>query len=227
MLPSAAAFVDPLFSTGIPLNLLGIERLGRALESAWGTPGLDARVAEGTALSAREVEAAARLVGASYPCFREFPRFAALSMFYFAAASHSEMARRLGDVGVQVFRCSGVQDRQSQRQARRVDPEHLNTRTPEHLNTSLFLRVDHPTFGPAFERLAESLLSGCAGAPDAFSAAVRNAVEPLNVAGLCDPGKRNWYPVDLRDLIENAAKLGMSASAMQQWIEAAGWAALF
>ena len=27
MLPSAAAFIDPLFSTGIPLTLLGIERL--------------------------------------------------------------------------------------------------------------------------------------------------------------------------------------------------------
>ena len=32
LLPSAAAFVDPLFSTGIPLTLLGIERIGRALE---------------------------------------------------------------------------------------------------------------------------------------------------------------------------------------------------
>src|SRR5688572_8830961 len=33
MLPSAAAFIDPLFSTGIPLTLLGIERLARLLES--------------------------------------------------------------------------------------------------------------------------------------------------------------------------------------------------
>ena len=32
MLPSAAAFIDPLFSTGIPLTLLGIERIGRILE---------------------------------------------------------------------------------------------------------------------------------------------------------------------------------------------------
>ncbi len=29
LLPSAAAFVDPLFSTGIPLTLLGVERLAR------------------------------------------------------------------------------------------------------------------------------------------------------------------------------------------------------
>ena len=35
MLPSAAAFIDPLFSTGIPLTLLGIERLAGVLEAAW------------------------------------------------------------------------------------------------------------------------------------------------------------------------------------------------
>ncbi len=37
LLPSAMAFVDPLFSTGMPLTLLGIERLGRMFEEAWGT----------------------------------------------------------------------------------------------------------------------------------------------------------------------------------------------
>ena len=31
MLPSAAAFIDPLFSTGIPLTLLGVERLARSI----------------------------------------------------------------------------------------------------------------------------------------------------------------------------------------------------
>jgi tetracycline 7-halogenase / FADH2 O2-dependent halogenase len=35
MLPSAAAFIDPLFSTGIPMTLLGIERLARCLESGY------------------------------------------------------------------------------------------------------------------------------------------------------------------------------------------------
>jgi hypothetical protein len=147
-------------------------------------------------------------------------------MFYFAAASHSEMARRLGEVGVQVFRYSGIQDCGKVPAAPDVaGPEYLNTRTPEHPNSPLFLRVDHPSFGPAFERLSERLLTGCAGAPDAFTAAVCEAVDPLNVAGLCDPRKRNWYPVDLADLIENAAKLDMSADAMKRRIEVAGWAA--
>jgi tetracycline 7-halogenase / FADH2 O2-dependent halogenase len=101
----------------------------------------------------------------------------------------------------------------------------LNTRIPEYLNTPLFLRVDHPAFGPAFERLAESLHTRDGESPHSFAAAVGDAIKPLNVAGLCDPGKRNWYPVKMRDLIENAAKLGMSAEAMARWIEAAGWTA--
>ncbi len=212
LLPSAAAFVDPLFSTGIPLTLLGIERFGRALEAAWGMPAFDARVAEGAAASAREVQAAARLVGASYAGFRQFSGFAALSMFYFASASHSEMARRLGETDGEA--------RLSPRTAFDVRDE------PDCPTSSRFLRVDHPSFGPAFERLAGELLAGggqARGDDSRFAAEVRAAIEPLNVAGLADPKKRNWYPVELRDLIENAAKLGMTGPEMARWIEAAGW----
>ncbi len=96
MLPSAAAFVDPLLSTGFPLTLLGIERLGRALEEDWGTPYLAARLARDADTSLRETDAAALLVGALYANFDDFPLFAALSKLYFAAASFSEAARRLG-----------------------------------------------------------------------------------------------------------------------------------
>jgi FADH2 O2-dependent halogenase len=221
LLPSAAAFVDPLFSTGIPLTLLGIERFGRALGEAWGTSGFDARVAEGAACSAREAVATARLVGASYAGFSRFPWFAALSMFYFAAASHSEMARRLQETGI---RCSVFGVRKDRTEDRRPNTEH---RIP------LFLRVDHLTFGPAFERLAGWLLAAADGASgdvsgaDAFAAAAREAIEPLNIAGLADAGKRNWYPIDLADLVEGAAKLGMSREAMERWIEDAGWKKLF
>ena len=42
MLPSAAAFIDPLFSTGIPLTLLGIERIAEAIATR-GTAGLKTR----------------------------------------------------------------------------------------------------------------------------------------------------------------------------------------
>jgi tetracycline 7-halogenase / FADH2 O2-dependent halogenase len=217
LLPSAGAFVDPLFSTGIPLTLLGIKRFGQALETAWGTAALDARVAEGAALSVREAEASALLVGASYAGFRQFPLFAAFSMFYFAAASHSEMARRL-ESGVQVLGCPGVQEGEA---------AYLNARAPEHPNPRLFLRVDHAEFGAAFERLSRRLWEGRRGEGlpnlELFAAAAQAGVEPLNVAGLSDPGKRNWYPVDLHDLVLNAEKLGLSAAAMEAWIKTQGW----
>lgn len=227
LLPSAGAFVDPLFSTGIPLTLLGIERLGQAMEHAWGRPELDAAVAAGMRLSAREAEAAARLVGASYAGFRHFPLFAAFSMFYFAAASFSEMARRLGSDALEPR--PGAARAPGETRARiPAEDSDGGDLFPNGLRTPpLFLRVDHPTFGPDFARLAGRLSAASVqtadSAPTSFARAVCAAVEPLNIAGLCDPQKRNWYPVNLRDLLENAMKLGMSAPAMEQWIAAVGW----
>jgi tetracycline 7-halogenase / FADH2 O2-dependent halogenase len=95
MLPSAAGFVDPLFSTGIPMTLLGIERLaamlgpGPALRpEAWALgPYSDVTLAE--------ADHTARFIAGSYAAFSRFDVFTAYSMFYFAAASFSEMARRL------------------------------------------------------------------------------------------------------------------------------------
>ena len=94
MLPSAAAFIDPLFSTGIPLTLLGIERLARAFAEAGVKPGQDTLEGYGAATLA-DADCTADFVAGSYAGFQLFPRFTAYSMFYFAAASFSEMARRL------------------------------------------------------------------------------------------------------------------------------------
>lgn len=96
LLPSAAAFADPLLSTGFPLALLGIQRLGDALERDWGTPRFGARLEEYGEATLAEADAAARLVGALYAAFDDFPLFAELTKLYFAAASFSEAARRLG-----------------------------------------------------------------------------------------------------------------------------------
>ena len=98
LLPSAAAFVDPLFSTGFPLTLLGIERLGRLLERGLFTAGGE-ETREGLAAYARttlaEADQAARFVAGCYASFPRFDAFAAYSMFYFAAASFAEASRRL------------------------------------------------------------------------------------------------------------------------------------
>ena len=36
---------------------------------------------------------------------------------------------------------------------------------------------------------------------------VRAAIAPVNVAGLADPGKRNWYGIDVEETVAAAAKL--------------------
>ena len=188
MLPSAAAFVDPLFSTGIPLTLLGIERLGRILEEAWDTEERESRLGEYGELTLQEADSTADFIAACYAAMPRLPVFAALSQFYFAAASYSEMARRL-------------------------DRPHLVRR---------FLAADHAEFGPTLRRAAACVRRGKAGAD--FNAQIADAISCLNVAGLADPRKRNWYGVDLNDVVDSAEKLGMTPDAMRAVLRTASWA---
>jgi FADH2 O2-dependent halogenase len=96
MLPSAAAFVDPLLSTGIPLTLLGVARAGEALE-AWGDDtALERRLGALADRTLDEADAAAVLVAALWKRFGDFPAFCAATMLYFAAASFGEASCRLG-----------------------------------------------------------------------------------------------------------------------------------
>ena len=193
MLPSAAAFVDPLFSTGIPLTLLGVERLGRIFEESWGSDKLEASLNSYAAQTLRESDAVADFISACYAAMLRFPLFASLSMFYFTAASYSEMARRLGR---------------------------------PHLSGG-FLAADHPQFGPGLRRAAECvrrLSRGSTVDTAEFQAFVAQLVSCLNVAGLCDPNKRNWYGVDLADVVQGAARLGMRPEEMREVLKKAAWA---
>jgi FADH2 O2-dependent halogenase len=167
MLPSAAAFVDPLFSTGIPLTLLGIERLARILEAA-PRPAWD----EYADVTLAEADHTARFIAGCYAAFPRFEQFAAYSMFYFAAASYAEMARRLG----------------------------------VHSADARFLASDRTSFAQALARLSPQLR----GHDPRFQSDVASAIEPINIAGLSDPAKRNWYRVDVDDTIRSAAKLGVT-----------------
>ena len=92
LLPSAAGFVDPLLSTGFPLNLLGISRLAELIERGWDPD----RLRNYAQRTSAELQATAQLVGALYAGMRDFPVFAQTSMLYFAGAIFAETARRLG-----------------------------------------------------------------------------------------------------------------------------------
>jgi len=184
MLPSAAGFVDPLFSTGMPLTLLGVERIARALE-AGAFPGEGSGVAEYERVTLAEADHTARFIDGCYAAFPRFEQFAAFSMFYFAAASFSEMSRRL----------------------KKPSPG--------------FLFADDPAFVEAMAATSPASRS-LASHPSAGDQAhvIAAAVERLNVAGLCDPAKRNWYGVDLEDAVRGAAKLGVTPDAVTALLEA-------
>jgi FADH2 O2-dependent halogenase len=180
MLPSAAAFVDPLFSTGIPLTLLGIERLARVFE---GRPP-DRPLHDYGQATLAEADHTARFIAGCYAALPRFRELTAYSMFYFAAASYSEMARRLG-----------------------VQPE-----------SARFLGADRQPFAEAIARL--SPMTTAAG--NDYARDVAAAIDALNIAGLCDPSKRNWYDVNPYDAIKGAAKLGVPPHAVADALAAAG-----
>jgi tetracycline 7-halogenase / FADH2 O2-dependent halogenase len=177
MLPSAAAFIDPLFSTGIPLTLLGIERIAEGIATL-GTRGLKPALYDEVSLA--EADHTARFIAGCYAAFPRFDAFTAYSMFYFAAASFSEMQRRL---------------------------------TPE--RASGFLRAADAGYVSALRELSPAV---CPPTADFFSQ-VTSAIAPINVAGLCNPALRNWYPVDLLDTIRAARKFGLTPERVRNALE--------
>jgi tetracycline 7-halogenase / FADH2 O2-dependent halogenase len=96
LLPSAAGFVDPLMSTGFPLTLLGIARMAEILEARRNSQGYEMLLQQYEARTDAELVATGRLVAGLYANMNNFPVFINLSLLYFAAASFSETARRVG-----------------------------------------------------------------------------------------------------------------------------------
>lgn len=182
MLPSAAGFIDPLLSTGFPLTLFGVARLGEMLREMVAGEWDAAAYAERTNA---ELCATARLIGALYASMSDFPLFARVSLLYFAAASFAETVRRL--------------DRKEA--------------------ASSFLLCEDPVFGAASARLCERVMRGEKG----LEAEILQMIEPFDVAGLCRPERRNWYPVDSADLLGAAAKLRATENEISRLMERAGF----
>jgi FADH2 O2-dependent halogenase len=196
LLPSAAAFVDPLLSTGFPLTLLGVARLADAIEHSWGKPELARRLQADGAKTLAEADTAADLVAALYASFADFELFAALSLLYFAAASFGETARRLGRADL----------------------------------AGSFLGGDHAAFGPAFRdccrRAIRMRKNGTSNAERAdLISRVFAAIEPWDVAGLTDAGRRRWHPMEAAPLLASSHKLGVSRQEIEVMLARSGfWA---
>jgi tetracycline 7-halogenase / FADH2 O2-dependent halogenase len=94
LLPSAAGVVDPLLSTGFPLTLLGVQRVAEILKTQ--RYHSESALDDYARLTALELETTARLIKALYATMNRFEEFKELTLLYFAAASFSEAARRLG-----------------------------------------------------------------------------------------------------------------------------------
>lgn len=189
LLPSAAAFVDPLLSTGFPLTLLGLVRLAEAIETSWGTESFARRLHEYAQETLAEADRAALLVSALYATFNDFPLFAALSKLYFAAASFTEAGRRL---------------------------------SPRSLAGS-FLCADHPVFGSAFEECCRAALALSPANRERLLRRIDRAIEPLDVAGLRDGGRRNWHPVLAEDLLGAVHKLGATREQVEDYLDRSGF----
>jgi len=194
LLPSAAAFIDPLLSTGIPLTISGIARIGEALESHSDRPTLERKLARSGRIMLFEADTAALLVSALYASFADFELFGALTLLYFGSASYAEAARRLG--------------------------------RPELAGS--FLSGDDPAFGPALRSCCRAVLDArargtLAAERELLITRVYGAIEPLDVAGFSDRGRRNWHPVETGPLLAGAQKLGATQAELEAMLERSGF----
>jgi hypothetical protein len=83
---------------------------------------------------------------------------------------------------------------------------------------------DDPVFGPetrACTRAAFSPLGGSARL--ALLDRIDRAIEPFDVAGLGDRGRRDWYPVLPSDLERAAAKLDAAPQQIEGLLERCGF----
>lgn len=96
LLPSTAGFVDPLHSTGIAHSLSGVERLASVLTQQRGACRAGALADYGEQII-KELRWIDQLVSGCYRCLRDFRKFTAFSMCYFAAATTYERRRLAGE----------------------------------------------------------------------------------------------------------------------------------
>lgn len=163
LLPHTAGFIDPLHSTGIAHTLSGIERIARIIESQWGQTEQASSLHQYGDAVRRELHWIDCLVEGCYAARHDFRAFTAWSMLYFAAATTCEHRR------------AGTDASESPWSFLCADDERLTRRVRS-------LRQD-----------LDRALAGGPASVTAFEQQVRTAIEPFNIAGLCDPAARSMY----------------------------------
>ncbi|MBI5757657.1 MAG: hypothetical protein HZA46_03970 [Planctomycetales bacterium] len=165
MLPLTVYSLDALHSTGNAHTLVSIERLVRALE-------LDDPDERTAALSRyasaihNELSLLDQHVHGGYQSFARFDLFASFAMFYFAAATVSEDRRRRGLA-------------QPSDQFLLANDLRFRSLVDQHHRELCRLAGGGSPSDDDVRRFQESVASG---------------LTPYNIAGLCDPAKRNMYP---------------------------------
>lgn len=183
LLPSAAGFVDPLFSSGFALVLLGLHRLTHALGAHWGSPSLDQSLSACAQETRSDLLQTSRLVRGMYEVMPNPRKLFALMRLYFAAVIWTETKRRLHGRGAPV---------------------------------EGFLLRQHDQYSRAMDRCLDR-----AGdlSEEELTRLVAEALDPLDLADLCAPERRNWIPVDFEALRRSGYKLGASTAAIERLIQ--------
>jgi tetracycline 7-halogenase / FADH2 O2-dependent halogenase len=197
LVPSAAGVIDPLLSTGFPLTLLGIVRLLEILERTSPGPDRASALASYERTTLRELDATEQLVGALYKTMNDPELFTRLTLLYFAAASFSETARRLGKP--------------------ELAPGFLLNEHP----------TFGPELAACAALAANGAgaVSG-ASARRALEDRIDRAIEPFDTAGLLDRRRRGWYPVLASDILASRAKLQASEAEIRQLLQRCGLASV-
>lgn len=102
---------------------------------------------------------------------------------------------------------------------------HAETRRRLGQASSGFLSCEDEQFTVALRRCVD----GARAAKDPKSKrevleAIRKTIEPMNLAGLGDPARRNWYPCRADDLLAAAPKLGVGRAEIERLLARCGFA---
>lgn len=99
--------------------------------------------------------------------------------------------------------------------ARRLGKPHL---------AQSFLLHDHPVFGPRLKDILIRALAKPRGEESLrLSTEVLQAIAPIDVAGLCKPNARNWYPVVADDLLDACAKVEATRVDVEALLDRCGF----